>query len=171
MKRGIVVISIFVIGVAASVFLIVREVRQDRDAQLESVPSSEGETVSATQLTINDTVFTVEVADNTVERALGLQHRESLPEQHGMLFIFDSNQMYPLWMKNTLIPLDAIWIEDDIVVGITENIQPEPGVPDYGLKKYQASRPVNNILEINAGEAAKFGISEGDAVVLDSEAE
>ena len=60
--------------------------------------------------------FTVEIADTPTEREKGLMNRESMAENHGMLFIFLASDFYNFWMKNTLIPLDIIWLDDQMNV-------------------------------------------------------
>lgn len=113
---------------------------------------------------INDTTFTVEVADTVAKQKQGLQRRDSLGERHGMLFVFERTFTPSFWMKNTLIPLDIIWIADGVVVGITENVQPEPGTPQYSLQSYEPNTAVDMVLELNAGESSLFHISTGDKV-------
>jgi uncharacterized membrane protein (UPF0127 family) len=75
--------------------------------------------------------FTVELADTPEERAQGLMHRESLPQGAGMLFIYDAPQRVSFWMRNTLIPLDMIFIgPDGVVRRVHDNAQ--PGDADLG---------------------------------------
>jgi len=69
--------------------------------------------------------FDVEIVDSDIDRAEGLMFRESLCDDCGMLFIFDENGRYPFWMKNTLIYLDIIWIDENKeIVFITEKAEP-----------------------------------------------
>lgn len=105
--------------------------------------------------------FLVEVAETSVERENGLMDREDLAKNRGMLFIFDENGIYSFWMKNTLIPLDIIWINDDKIVFIEKNVQPCKGKeicqPITGLD-------ANYVLEINAGISDEVGLKIGSAV-------
>jgi hypothetical protein len=122
-------------------------------------------TVSESKICFKDKCFIVELAKNNLERATGLMNRENLENDKGMLFIFDSDGEYNFWMKNTLIPLDIIWISSDKkVIFIKNSAQPckqeicesiRPGV----IAKY--------VLEINGGLAETLGIKEGDEVVMD----
>jgi uncharacterized membrane protein (UPF0127 family) len=74
---------------------------------------------------IKDKLFNLEIADTTEERTLGLMNRKYLREDGGMLFIFEKTGWYPFWMKNTYIPLDIIWLnENKEVVHIKEEAQP-----------------------------------------------
>ncbi|MFA7275277.1 MAG: DUF192 domain-containing protein [Pseudobdellovibrionaceae bacterium] len=104
-------------------------------------------------------VFSAEIADTDGARARGLMHRNSMPEKHGMLFVFDLPEMARFWMKGTLIPLDIIFIKPDgKICNIHENAQP------MVLSPIPAVAPVKFVLEINGGEAQKYGISAGDHV-------
>lgn len=104
-------------------------------------------------------VFTVEVAKTDEERERGLMFRTSLPEGQGMLFDFSPEQNVSMWMKNTLIPLDMIFIRaDGRILRIAENTktQSEEIIPSGG--------PVRAVVEVIGGTAKKFGIGPGDRV-------
>jgi uncharacterized membrane protein (UPF0127 family) len=104
-------------------------------------------------------VFAVELARNDAERAQGLMFRKELPEGRGMLFDFQRDQDVSFWMKNTLIPLDMIFIRSDgRILRIAENTEPlsERQVPSGG--------PVRAVLEVIGGTARKLGIEPGDKV-------
>jgi len=100
--------------------------------------------------------FNIEIANTREERARGLMFRESMPRSAGMLFVYDTPQYASFWMKNTLIPLDIIFIDHSGVVSrvhsnaIPGDLSPIPG-GDH----------VFAVLEINAGLAARYGISTG----------
>ncbi|AJF59725.1 MAG: DUF192 domain-containing protein [Candidatus Diapherotrites archaeon] len=107
----------------------------------------------------------VETADEAGEQALGLMFRESLPENSGMLFIFPDSSPRSFWMKNTLIPLDIMWIDESKkIAGITENVQPCKADP---CPSYPSRKPVKYVLEVNAGFAGRKGIKENDSVEFD----
>ena len=77
------------------------------------------------RICINDNCFKVEIADNQASRETGLMNRESLELNQGMLFVFEDNSQHGFWMKNTLIPLDMIWIsENKEIVAIKKDAQP-----------------------------------------------
>ena len=110
----------------------------------------------------------IEVADSPEEVSLGLGYRHSMPQDHGMLFVFDKieNGIVPsFWMKNTLFPLDIIWISNDHVVDLTENVPVEPD-PANPINFYRPKDLINYVLEVNAGFAAKHGIKVGDEVTV-----
>lgn len=104
-------------------------------------------------------VFAVEVVANDADRAKGLMFRKELPEGQGMLFDFQRDQEIAMWMKNTYIPLDMIFIAGDgRIRRIAENTEPmsERIIPSGG--------PVRGVLEVIGGTARKLGIAPGDRV-------
>lgn len=104
-------------------------------------------------------VFSVEIAKTDEERATGLMYRKELPEGRGMLFDFTPEQQVSMWMKNTFIPLDMIFIRSDgRILRIAENTTPqsEKIIPSGGLAK--------GVLEVIGGTAKKYGIEPGDRV-------
>lgn len=115
-------------------------------------------------VTIKDVTFAVEIADDGEERAKGLSNRENLAENAGMLFIFEQPATYSFWMKETLIPLDMIFIHDNRIVTIHRNARPQPNTPNEQLQRYPPSEHVNYVLEINGGLSEKYGFTEGDTV-------
>jgi uncharacterized protein len=103
--------------------------------------------------------FLVEVAKTQQELSRGLMFRGSLKEDAGMLFVFQEEGEYGFWMKNTLIPLDIIWInEKKEVVYISKNTLPckEEICPSVG-----PGREAKYVLELNGGMAEKIGLTEG----------
>jgi uncharacterized membrane protein (UPF0127 family) len=110
-------------------------------------------------VTINGNVIKVEVADTQQEREQGLMFKEFLPENNGMLFIFDDDGTKGFWMRNTLIPLDMIFIDANL--NIADIHQAEPCASDvcpvYNSKaKY--------VLEVNQGYSERHNIRLGDKV-------
>jgi uncharacterized protein len=103
--------------------------------------------------------FQVEVAVTPDEMAQGLMFRRSLPADGGMLFIYETPQRASFWMKNTLIPLDMIFIAPD---GRILNIH-ERAVPQ-SLDPIPSAGPVRAVLEVNGGTASRLGIKPGDRV-------
>jgi uncharacterized membrane protein (UPF0127 family) len=104
-------------------------------------------------------VFAVEVVSNDADRAKGLMYRKELPQGRGMLFDFQREQDIAMWMKNTYIPLDMIFIAGDgRIRRIAENTEPlsERIIPSGG--------PVRGVLEVIGGTARKLGLAPGDRV-------
>lgn len=106
-------------------------------------------------------IVKIEVADNPIERGIGLMYRKSMDERAGMLFVFDDTGVYPFWMKNTYIPLDMLFISDNgTIVDIIPDTVPmseERCVPD-AEHKY--------VLEVNGGFCEKYGIETGDVIKM-----
>ncbi len=103
--------------------------------------------------------FEVEVASTREQRARGLMFRRELPESGGMLFDFGREQNIRMWMKDTLIPLDMIFIENDgRIVRIEQNAEPET------LRVISSGGAARAVLEVKAGTTRRFGISIGDRV-------
>lgn len=97
--------------------------------------------------------FTVEVADNARERAKGLMDRPNLPTSAGMLFVYHRTSDVSFWMKNTLIPLDIIFADENgVVIRVHENARP------LDLTSIPSGGPTRYVLEINAGLSRALGI-------------
>jgi uncharacterized protein len=104
-------------------------------------------------------VFSVEMATTDAEKQTGLMYRKELPDGKGMLFDFSPEQEVTMWMKNTYISLDMIFIRSDgRILRIAENTEPMSTkiIPSGGLARA--------VLEVPAGTAQKYGIRPGDRV-------
>ena len=100
--------------------------------------------------------FGVEIADDVAERAQGLMNRETLAASHGMLFVYDRPQPVSFWMRNTLIPLDMVFVgPDGVVTRVHENAVPLDETPIDG------GDGVLMVLEIRGGLAGSLGIAPG----------
>ena len=103
--------------------------------------------------------FSVELAKTGRDLDRGLMGRKSLPDGEGMLFDFGSEQRLDMWMKNTFIPLDMIFIgADGRIRRIAENTKP------LSKRLISSGGRVRAVLEVNAGTARKLGLAPGDAV-------
>ncbi len=113
-------------------------------------------------VTIQDKTYAVEIADTDPERELGLMNRTSLATDTGMLFVFDTPGFYAFYMKDTLIPLDIIWINSSQkIVYIVQNAIPldETDLVPTGSAKW--------VLELNGGTVSLNQIQVGDTVSID----
>lgn len=111
--------------------------------------------------------FEVELARTEEERNKGLMNRKSLPKDSGMFFIFEEEEVLGFWMKNTLIPLDMIFIDEDFkVVHIDYHAEPCPKGTE-SCPVYSSEYPAKYVLEINADLSKEKGIKEGDLVKID----
>jgi len=105
--------------------------------------------------------FRVAIAATAEARAQGLMHRTALDARTGMLFDFGRETAIRMWMKNTPIPLDMLFVDEGgRIRHIAANTVP------YSEALVMAPEPTRYVLEINAGEAARFGLQPGDTLVL-----
>ena len=106
----------------------------------------------------------VEVADTLKKRSLGLGKRTSLKKGWGMLFVFENRKPHRFWMKDMQFPLDIIWLDNHKIVHIIHNAKPanSKGEPEVMTSPV----PVNFVLEIAAGRAAKLRLKTGQRMKL-----
>ncbi len=103
--------------------------------------------------------FQVEVMRDDAQRARGLMYRRSMAPDHGMLFDFERPAPVTMWMKNTYLPLDMVFIRSDgTIARIAADTEP------LSTKVIPSGEPVLAVLELNAGTAAKLGIRAGDRI-------
>ncbi|MDB5634396.1 MAG: hypothetical protein JWR49_3251 [Tardiphaga sp.] len=105
-------------------------------------------------------MFSVEMATTDKERETGLMYRKELADGRGMLFDFTPEQQVSMWMKNTFLSLDMIFIRaDGRILRIAENTEPQ------STKIIPSGGPAKGVLEVIAGTAKKYGIVPGDQIV------
>jgi len=115
--------------------------------------------VALATIVIGDHDFSAEIAKSDAERAKGLMGRESLAKNFGMWFEFPQMGNYKFWMKDTMIPLDLLFIDSDMkVVDIIKNTSPN------STETLSSSAPFQYVLELNAGAADEDEIKIGDTV-------
>lgn len=112
---------------------------------------------------INKKCFSVQSAETEAEREKGLMNVEKLDKDKGIIFIFNKEGVYPFWMKNTLIPLDIIWIKNDKVVFIEENAQP---CKTFICPQINPKTLASYVLEINGGISKEMKFKIGDEVKI-----
>ena len=106
--------------------------------------------------------FRVELALTGPERERGLMYREVLADDEGMLFLFEKQEPRSFWMKNTYLPLDMVFIDEDLVVqGIVENAEP------LTTSSRHIEKPTRHVLELNGGAARRLSIGVGNTVALE----
>lgn len=104
--------------------------------------------------------FNVEIAVTQEQWSYGLMFRRSLPPDAGMLFVYDDDHEIQMWMKNTLIPLDMIFIRGDgTILRIAERTVPQD------LTTIPSGGPARGVLEVNGGTTSRLGIKAGDRVL------
>lgn len=109
--------------------------------------------------------ISVEIAKTEEEREKGLSERQSLCEDCGLLFVFDSMDIYPFWMRKMYFDIDIIWIVGDKVVDITEGAK-KPSLADLDKPSelYFSRVEIDRVLEVNAGFVKKNKIFIGDKI-------
>jgi len=106
--------------------------------------------------------FDLYLAVNTAQQRRGLMHVRQLPEWSGMLFVYREPGMHSMWMKNTYIPLDMLFIRGDgSVASVATDTEP------LSLESIGSTEPVNFVLELNAGVSRKLHIDAGSKLILD----
>jgi len=130
----------------------------------QSSPPQPSSGLPTVKMQIGSKTFTLEVADDEETRERGLMRRDSMPEDHGMIFVFDREQVLPFYMKNTRIPLDIIFVAKDGVVVAVKQMKP------YDLSITSSEKPALWAIELNAGAAATAGVKPGDRLDIPQQA-
>lgn len=112
------------------------------------------------RLRVGQAEVKIEIADTVEKRSTGLSGRDSLGEDEGMMFVFDQPGQYGFWMKGMRFALDFVWIRQGRVVEVSESVSAEDQT-----QVYQPKEPIDTMLEVNAGWAARHGVKAGDDVV------
>jgi uncharacterized membrane protein (UPF0127 family) len=106
--------------------------------------------------------FEVELATDDATRAQGLMFRDSMPADHGMLFLFDAPQELQFWMKNCRMPLDILYFDEKYkLVSVQQRVPPCRNGGD-NCPTYPSAGKAQYVLELNAGSAEKLGVKPGD---------
>lgn len=116
----------------------------------------------AQTVTINEEKINITVANTPELREKGLSGRDSLPENEGMFFTFDTPGYYGFWMKDMKFPIDIIFMKDGRVVTIFQNVQ--PAANGQSLYIYKPEEPINQVLELNANKSEELNIQKGDTI-------
>jgi len=134
--------------------------------------TSDGDSTAELDAAFGRAVITVEgrmachgigvwLAVDAAQRARGLMHVRAMPDDRGMLFLYPGERRVSMWMKNTLIPLDMVFIRaDDTVANVAAHTEP------LSLESVYSRGPVSAVLELNAGVAARLGIEPGRRIYV-----
>nr|WP_231362868.1 DUF192 domain-containing protein [Thioalkalivibrio sp. ALJT] len=109
-------------------------------------------------LVVGEETLALEIAATDRSRRIGLMHRDHLPDDHGMLFIWPRAAEYGMWMQNTRIPLDVAFIDADYTIVNIASMKP------HSTRIHSARRPVPYALEVNAGWFERHDIRPGDRI-------
>jgi uncharacterized membrane protein (UPF0127 family) len=110
--------------------------------------------------------LTCELADSAEERAIGLMNRSDLGDLEGMVFYYEQPRAVSFWMKNTLIPLDIVFVSPEFKVIRVSQADPEPDILDDQLTRYPSGGEVRYVIEMNQGLAEDFDIVTGVGVTI-----
>lgn len=112
---------------------------------------------------VNDRRMVVELALTPAQQERGLSGRPRLAKDHGLLFPFSEEGMYPFWMKRMRFPIDIIWIRDGVIVEIAEHLPPPKRETDEAVT-HVPSVAADRVLELSDGGAERYGLRVGDTV-------
>ncbi len=146
MKNKLITVAIFILLIGAAGFL----------WQSFKTPPP-----GLTALKINGSEIFVEQAKTPAQQNRGLAGRASLPENQGMLFLFDQPDYYAFWMKDMIMALDFVWLNGDYIVETTTNVRPQDYQPPATLVPKEKA---DKVLELNAGIVQKLNIKVGDKI-------
>lgn len=118
----------------------------------------------APSVELNGRQYSVEIADDDASRARGLMGRDHMAEDHGMLFVFESSAPRAFWMKNCKFAQDMLFFNADRrLVSVQHDVPPCLADP---CPAYPSGAPARYVLELNAGQARKIGVSPGDELLI-----
>jgi uncharacterized protein len=126
--------------------------------QAQSLPLS-------AQFEVSGQLIQLEVAQTPEQQATGLMFRQSLANDRGMLFLFEPARPVSFWMRNTLIPLDMVFLRDGEIKAIAAEVPPctTPSCPTY-----PSGAAVNQVIELRSGRAAELGLAVGQQLTIQS---
>lgn len=115
------------------------------------------------QVAINNHIFNLEIAKTEKEREIGLAKYKNIPQNFGMLFLFEKPDYYSFWMKNMKFPIDIIFIRNNKIVTIFKNVSPPKSNGEF-FPIYRTQKLSDTVLEINAGLSDKYNFQENGSV-------
>jgi len=167
-KKLILIIMIFFI-LAITSFLLIKNINsknikkesKENNQNQENISQPLAQPSPLPTITIENCTFIIETAISPEQKQQGLSQRQSLNQDSGMLFIFDQKNKYGFWMKDMNFALDFVWISDDKIVDLSENV---PIFKNNQITKIIPKNPVNKVLEINAGMIKQCQISKNSII-------
>ena len=156
-KPVIVILGIIIL--AAIILLIINPFSKKEGTDTEYMFKKEGELTFTDSLGTVKSKIDIEIANSDFDRQLGIMFRKHMDDKNGMLFIFPAEEMQSFWMRNTFIPLDMVFVnEEKKIVTIHKNTQ------TLSDQSYPSSAPTMYVIEVNAGFCASHKINEGDKI-------
>ncbi len=120
---------------------------------------------NSSEIIIKGKKIKVEIADTELQREKGLMYRTGLDENSGMLFVYPDSSIRSFWMKNTLIPLDIVFINENLEIVDIKNTLPCSSEP---CSVYTSSLPAKYVLEVNSGFSERNNISIAESVSIEN---
>ena len=165
-KSGFNIITSAILVVAFILFLVLYNLPQTKKNGKSSVKQSSIKFQKDGELTFQSadgkyiSKIDIEIADDDNKRIKGLMDRLSMREEEGMLFIFPFETIQSFWMKNTVIPLDLIFVNrENVIITIRKDATP------YDTGQYTSTKSALQVVEVNAGYTDIYGIKVGDKIV------
>ena len=156
-RRHTIVLGTF-LAAAPSASLVGCKPQQPNAAASQPASTASNSRLPTTRMSIGGESFNLEIAYRPEDQETGLMNRKSMADDHGMIFVFPAERNLTFWMKNTLIPLDIIYLDRTGQVVSVKHMKPldESSVPSDGPAMYA--------IELNAGAAARAGVKAGDQI-------
>jgi uncharacterized protein len=117
-------------------------------------------------LNINQHSFKVALATTPEQQRRGLSGCGDMPQKNGMYFSLPQKKITSFWMKEMFIPIDMVWISDNIIIGIEHNVPAPDNPSSSNLPTYSPLQPIDAVLELSAGTSHKLNISVGDTITI-----
>jgi uncharacterized membrane protein (UPF0127 family) len=111
-------------------------------------------------MTLGGKPFQIEIADDEPEQQMGLMFRDSMPADHGMIFVFPEEEHRGFWMKNTRIPLDILYLDSQGTIVSIKSMKP------YDLTEVPSDKPAQFAIELNEGMARSLKLKTGDKIAI-----
>ncbi|HEV2292550.1 MAG TPA: DUF192 domain-containing protein [Tepidisphaeraceae bacterium] len=121
--------------------------------------------LATVEMRIGSETYTLEIANSEAKRKRGLMERDSMPADHGMIFVFDEEQELNFWMKNTRFPLEILYLDAGGQVVSIRAMKP------YDTRtNHSSARPAKYAIELNVGQVKKSGVKVGDVLEIPASA-
>lgn len=159
-KPNAVKVTALIVLIAVAAFIVINNFTNNTEPEVKYYTfKKEGELTFTDSLGNTKIKIDLEIADNEYERQLGLMNRKSMEENQGMLFIFEFERMQSFWMRNTLIPLDMLFInKEKEIVTIHKNTK------TLSAQSYPSAAPAIYVVEVVGGFTDKYNIVVGDKI-------
>ncbi len=168
-KKKLIFLLIFAVVIAIIALSFFDQTLSSQIKNVSNIPTFKKLTLKKDQpkIKINDVEIFVDIASSPEEKARGLSGTKSLGENEGMLFVFENKSRPSFWMKDMFIPIDIIWIADNEIVGIEENVPPpKKDTSTSKLPLYSPPTGIDYVLEVNGGFCEKNNIEVGNSIVF-----